>query len=251
MSGPALSISAQELEVAPRPRPVDGSAGAHEADDVARLAGGIAHDINNMLSAIRGFAVLAQAELAPDGPGKTEIDEVIAGADRAAALVRDLLTCTRPRASAVRLVSPGARASALEPMLRMLAGSSVELVLDDRSEGASVLADPGQLDQVLVNLAVNARDAMPGGGRLAIRTSRVAHADTVRIEVADTGAGIDAAVAARVFEPFYTTKRDTGGAGLGLANALDFVRAAGGTIGVQSARGAGTTVLIELPEAAE
>lgn len=214
---------------------------------MARFAAGIAHDVNNMLSAIRGFAVLAQAELLPGGPGTPELDEVIAATDRAATLVRELLVFSTARAGGARLVAPGAQVGALAPMLRVLVGEAVELVLEDRSDGALVRTDPAQLDQVVVNLALNARDAMPAGGRLSIRTSCLARHGVVRIEVSDTGAGMDAATATRVFEPSFTTKGDSGGTGLGLPNALDFVRTTGGTIGVQSAPGAGTTVRIDLP----
>ena len=248
MTDAAITLTVPGLDHAPRPWPGTRPS-PRGTGDVARFAGGIAHDVNNMLSAIRGFAVLAQAELEPDGPGLAELEEVVAATDRAAALVRELLAVSAARDRSGRVIAPGVHASVLEPMLRLLIGDAIELRLEDRSDGALVWADPARLDQMLVNMALNARDAMPAGGRLTIRTSCVPDDGVLRIEVADTGDGMDAATAARAFEPYFTTKGDAGGTGLGLTNAIDFVRATGGTIGVQSTRGAGTTFRIDLPMA--
>jgi len=242
----AVTITLPALDHASRPWTSDRSA-PRSTGDVARFAGGIAHDVNNMLSAIKGFAVLAQSELEPGGRGTAELDEVIAAADRAATLVRELLAVSAARDRSARTIAPGPQSSRLAPMLRLLVGDAIDVALDDRSDGALVRADPARLDQVLVNLALNARDAMPDGGRLTIRISCHADDGVLRIEVADTGDGMDSATAVRAFEPYFTTKGDAGGTGLGLANALDFVRASGGAIGVQSVRGAGTTFRIDLP----
>jgi two-component system cell cycle sensor histidine kinase/response regulator CckA len=242
----AVTLTPPAIDDAPQPR-TSGRPGARGHDDVARFAGGVAHDVNNMLSAIRGFAVLAQAELEPDGPGVAELDEVVAATDRAAALVRELLATSTARDRALRPIAPGVQATRLAPMLRLLLGDSVALAIDDRTEGALVRADAAQLDQVFVNLALNARAAMPAGGRLGIRLWCLASDGALRIEIADTGVGMDAATAARAFEPYFTTRAGAGATGLGLANVLEFVRATGGTIGVQSVPGAGTTFRIDLP----
>ena len=248
MTDAAVTITRPGPARATGPWPSDQSV-PNGSDDIARFAGGIAHDVNTMLSAIRGFAVLARAELEPDAPATADIDEVIAATDRAATLVRELLVFSTVRAKGAEPVAPGPQIAALAPMLRLLVGDDVALVFEDRSRGAVVRADPAQLDQVIVNLALNARDAMPTGGLLEILTTCFEGEQIVRIEVSDTGDGMDAPTAARVFEPYFTTKGDAGGTGLGLPNALDFARSAGGTIGVRSARGAGTTVRIDLPQA--
>ena len=218
---------------------------------VGRLAGGVAHDFNNMLSAITGYASLALTAMPRGGPGVAEVHGVLEASERAAALVRQLLLFARPRAPEVRLVAPGSTIVAIAPMLRLLLGNVVVLRTIDRSGGALVRIDPVLLDQVVVNLAVNARDAMSSGGRLDITCERLEAArgtSWVRITMTDTGCGIEPAVMARVFEPFFTTKGDGAGTGLGLSNVLDIVHGAGGGVDLHSEVGRGTTVVVDLPQ---
>jgi PAS domain S-box-containing protein len=233
---------------------------AQKMEAIGQLAGGIAHDFNNILTAIRGYTELARDRLADADQVRDDLDEVIANADRAAELTRGLLAFSRRQVLQPRVVDPAAIVAGIAPMLRRLLGEQVELVASARPGGGSVLVDPGQLEQVIVNLAVNARDAMPAGGRLTIETAPVeldaeyaaTHAEVppgpyVVLAVSDTGLGMDPETAAHIFEPFFTTKPPGEGTGLGLATVYGIVKQSGGSIYVYSEPGAGTSFKIYLP----
>jgi hypothetical protein len=225
---------------------------------VGQLAGGVAHDFNNLLAAIRGYSELAMGALEEESQARADVEEVIRAADRAAALTRQLLLFSRRQVLTPRPVDPIEVVDGLIPMLRQLVGEHIELVASHDPRRAVVLADPGQLEQVIVNLVVNARDAMPGGGRIDVITRRALPGDgaqpgprpawpAVRITVADTGHGIDPTVLPHIFEPFYTTKEAGRGSGMGLATVEGIVGAFGGTVTVATAAGRGTTFTIDLP----
>jgi len=236
---------------------------AQKMEAVGQLAGGIAHDFNNMLTAILGNAELAMEEIAPGGPHRTEFEEIVNAGNRAAALTRQLLAFSRKQVLAPRVLHIGQIVSGVTPMLQRLIGESIELriVLGDRGQ---VKADAGQVEQVLMNLAVNARDAMKAGGYLTIETNDVTldeayarlhptvHAGHyVMIAVSDTGHGIDAETQKHVFEPFFTTKPKGEGTGLGLATVYGIVKQSGGHIWLYSEIGKGTTFKVYLPRTAE
>jgi PAS domain S-box-containing protein len=234
---------------------------AQKMEAVGRLAGGIAHDFNNLLTAIGGYGQLALASLSSDEAGaRRQLEELLQAADRAARLTRQLLAFSRRQVLQPRLVDLNAVVSDVESMLARLIGADIEVVTSLDGELGRIHADPSQLEQVVVNLAVNARDAMPHGGRLLIETvnaeldedfaSRHVGSRTgpyVSLTVADTGEGMDAETAVRVFEPFFTTKEAGGGTGLGLSTVYGIVKQSNGYVTVDSERGRGTVVTIYLP----
>ena len=228
---------------------------SQKMEAVGRLAGGIAHDFNNLLTVIRGNADLLR-ETDSGAEGYTElIDDVRGAADRAAGLIRQLLTFSRRQPARPEVVDLNAVVADLAGLLRRLLGERVSIVTQPHPAPVRVRMDRGQLEQVVVNLAVNARDAMPTGGKLTIGTSDVP--DRVgpggiptrfaRLTLADTGSGMTEAVMARIFEPFFSTKGPGKGTGLGLATVYGIVQQAGGRIAVDSTPGAGTKFKIELP----
>ena len=236
---------------------------AQKMEGIGRLAGGVAHDFNNLLTAIVGYAELLKLQLPSDHPGLTSVDEITKAGGRAATLTSQLLAFARRQVVEARVVEVNAVVADAERMLRRLVGEDVELVTVLDPDAGAALIDAGQLQQVLVNLAVNARDAMPRGGRLVIETANVqldepyarTHLDVrpgryVLIAVSDTGTGIPAEVLAHVFEPFYTTKPHGRGTGLGLATCHGIVSQAGGHIGVYSEQGLGTSFRVYLPHSA-
>jgi PAS domain S-box-containing protein len=223
---------------------------AQKVEEIGRLAGGIAHDFNNLLTAIRGNASLALASL-PEGEGPREdLEQIEEAADRAAALTRQLLAFARRTILQPEVVDLGAIVRHVEPMLHRLIGEDVALVTNTTETG-SVLADPGQLEQVIVNLSVNARDAMPEGGTITIRTACPSEgADgpgVVTLSVSDTGVGMNDETMSHLFEPFFTTKSVGKGTGLGLPTIYGIVRQSGGTVAVSSRPGEGSTFTIRLP----
>lgn len=231
---------------------------AQKLEAIGRLAGGVAHDFNNLLVAIGGYAQLALDELSLDHPARAEIEEVLQNVDRATSLTRQLLIFSRKQTHHPRPIVLMETIANVEKLLRRLIGADVVLTVEALSE-CRVHADPGGIEQMVVNLVVNARDAMPQGGSVVIRCEHVElgegdaiHADApagqyARLTVADTGHGMPADVRERIFEPFFTTKGDAHGTGLGLAMVYGIVRQSQGYIAVHSEVGQGTRFDILLP----
>jgi len=236
---------------------------ARKMESIGRLSGGIAHDFNNILTGIIGFADLALA--APPGTDVgADLRTIREAAQRAAGLTQQLLAFGRRQVLRPQFVDPNDVINATEPMLRRLIGEQVELIVSMSPQVGTIRVDPTQLGQVIMNLALNARDAMPGGGRLIIRSERARFDDTdlsrhsdippgdyLVISVADTGTGMDAETRAHIFEPFFTTKDVGKGTGLGLATTYGIVKQSGGYIWVYSEPGQGTTFRIYFPDVTE
>jgi two-component system, cell cycle sensor histidine kinase and response regulator CckA len=235
---------------------------AQKMEAVGRLAGGIAHDFNNLLTAILGTSQLLLRDLTPEATAREDVEEIRKAALRAADLTRQLLAYSRRQVLAPKVLDLNAIISNLDAMLRRLIGEDVHLVTELAPPLSPVRADPSQIEQVILNLVVNARDAMPAGGRLTIRTADLQLAGTeattgqaptpgsyVILEVADTGTGMTAEVKAHLFEPFFTTKEVGKGTGLGLATVYGVVKQSGGYIWVTSEVDRGTTVRIAIPAA--
>ncbi len=232
---------------------------SQKMDAIGRLAGGVAHDFNNVLTVILGYAGLLLEQLGADDPRRSEATEIHKAAERASALTRQLLAFSRKQVLQPRPIDLNSVAANIEPMLRRLIGEDVQLTIEAGGGLARVKADPGQIEQVIMNLAVNARDAMPGGGKLTIATANVdldaagarkngtSPGRHVVLAVSDTGCGMTAQVKAHLFEPFFTTKEYGKGTGLGLATVYGIVRQSGGQIGVQSEVNHGTTFTIYFP----
>jgi signal transduction histidine kinase/CheY-like chemotaxis protein len=233
---------------------------SQKMEAVGRLAGGVAHDFNNMLTAINGYAGILAASMDPDDPRLVDVEEIGKAGDRAAALTRQLLAFSRRQVLQPRVIDLNVVVSGIVPMLRRLVGEQIDLrtVLDP--DLGHVRADPGQIEQVLLNLVVNARDAMPAGGALQIATANVEVPDDdvhpelhvtphphVQLAVTDDGVGMAAATVAHLFEPFFTTKPVGEGTGLGLATVYGIVTQSGGHITVESELGHGSTFRVRLP----
>jgi two-component system cell cycle sensor histidine kinase/response regulator CckA len=227
---------------------------------VGQLAGGIAHDFNNLLTAIIGATDAMLAQTTADAETVADLRQVRVAAERGAALVRQLLAFGRRQPLQPRVVAANRTIQDLASLLQRLLGEKVRLDLTLEEPGRLIRVDPTQLDQVLINLALNARAAMPDGGALTLRTGHrtLYRAETlgaetvpagryVLIEVEDTGTGIPPEVMPRIFEPFFTTRRDAGGTGLGLPTVLGIIRQSGGFLTIDSAVGRGTTVGLYLP----
>ena len=229
---------------------------SQKMEAIGRLAGGVAHDFNNLLSAILGYADLALLDASETGAVREEVEEIRKAAERAAQLTRQLLAFGRRQIRRPTNIELDAAVREAGRLLGQLLGEQFELTLDTGASRTVVHMDPGELDQILVNLVVNARDAMPNGGRVTIETacqegpdaegSRTTH---VLLSVADTGGGIDAQTMPHIFEPFFTTKGEAG-TGLGLSTVYGIVDQAGGSIEVDTAVGAGTCFRVYLPIAA-
>jgi two-component system, cell cycle sensor histidine kinase and response regulator CckA len=236
---------------------------AQKMEAVGQLAGGVAHDFNNLLGVITGYTELLIRGLPEESRERKRGEEIKRAADLAAALTRQLLAFGRRQVLQPRVLDLNETIAHVEKMMRRLISESIEIVLVPAPDLGRVRADLGQVEQVLLNLAINARDAMPAGGRLVIETSNVeldeAHARTnpdssvgphVLLSVTDTGHGMDAATMSRIFEPFFTTKEEGKGTGLGLATVYGIVRQSGGTVVASSKVGRGTTFKIYLPRVA-
>jgi len=217
---------------------------AQKLDAVGQLAGGVAHDFNNLLTVIDGYAALLIAESSDEAVTR-DLAMIRDAAARAGALTRQLLTFSRIQAARPCVVDVAALVAGVEGMLHRLIREDIQLVVTATDAPALVWADPGQLEQVLVNLAVNARDAMPDGGTLTIATDRVG--ELVLITVADTGCGMSPEVTSRIFEPFFTTKDQGKGTGLGLSTVYGIVTQAGGRVHVRSRPGRGSRFDVYLP----
>jgi signal transduction histidine kinase/CheY-like chemotaxis protein len=233
---------------------------AQKLEAIGRLAGGIAHDFNNLLTVITSYAELLHQDLRPDDPLRTPTGEIVRAAERAAALTRQLLAFGRHQVLNPQALDLNVVVGDIERMLRRLIGEDIDLEFHAGVPLGCVLADRGKIEQVIVNLAVNARDAMPGGGRLTIETSNVeldgaflqSHAGAsagphVLLAVSDTGVGMDPDTRARIFEPFFSTKARDKGSGLGLATVYGIVTQAGGHVWVYSEPGFGSTFKVYLP----
>ena len=232
---------------------------AQRMQTVGELAGGVAHDLNNLLSVMLSYAVLVLGRLPAEDPAREHLEEIRDAANRAAELTRRLLSFARKAVVEPRVVDLRDTVRGLERMLRILAGEANPLSIELAPEPCRVRVDPTQMEQTLTNLTVNARDAMPRGGRIVIALGHVtlggdgARAlglpgdDYVRLTVSDTGEGISEEVRARIFEPFFTTKEAGRGSGLGLAIVHGIVKGAAGAIGVESTPGSGTSFSVYLP----
>ncbi|MDX6770946.1 MAG: PAS domain-containing protein [Elusimicrobiota bacterium] len=216
---------------------------AQKMEAVGRLAGGVAHDFNNLLTAIVGGANLLLETLPPGHEGRVDAEEVRRAGERAAGLTRRLLSFARREPAAARPACLRELVEGMRPLLERLLPPHVQLETSLTDAPVSARLDPGEFEQVLLNLVLNAGDAMPGGGR--VRVNLAAEGDRVRLSVTDTGEGMDAATAARVFDPFFTTK--AGGTGLGLSTVRDIARGSGATVEVESAPGRGATFHVRWP----
>ena len=233
---------------------------SQKLEAIGRLAGGVAHDFNNILMSIMGAADLLLMQLAPGDPAGAEATEIKQSVDRGAGLTRQLLAFSRRQAVRPRMFALGDIVRGMDTMLRRLIGPEIDFEIICATEPLMVVADSGQTEQVVLNLVVNARDAMPQGGRVTVRIEEVDVDETVAValvegkagryallSVSDTGTGIDEQTRAKLFEPFFTTKEQGKGTGLGLSIVYGIVKQSGGYITVESEPGKGATFLIYLP----
>src|ERR1700676_1162234 len=226
---------------------------------IGRLAGGIAHDFNNLLGVIIGYSDLVSEQIGRDSPLHNPVEQIKKAGDRASALTRQLLAFSRQQVLETKVLNLNTIVAEMDKMLSRLLGEDIELQPSLDPALGPVKADQGQIEQVIMNLAVNARDAMPGGGRLTIHTGRVRFdtdlalkhppmipGDYALLSVSDTGTGMDKQTQTHIFEPFFTTKERGRGTGLGLATVYGFVKQIGGFVWVESEPGVGSTFAIYL-----
>jgi len=255
------AILATVIDISDRVKLEDQLRQAQKMEAVGRLAGGIAHDFNNLLTAIRGNAELMSHRVRKDPAMAAEVDEILHAADRAASLTRQLLAFSRKQILQPVALDINEIVASVSRMARRLIGTGVQLQQELAPSVAQVLADPAQIEQVLLNLIVNARDAMPNGGMITVQTANVrleadspemtqaslAPGPCVMLAVTDNGIGMDQATQARIFEPFFTTKETGRGTGLGLSTVYGIVRQTGGAISVVSEHGRGASFRVYLP----
>lgn len=231
-----------------------------KVESIGQLAGGIAHDFNNLLTSIQGYCECLSTEIGVASPHQGDIGEIRAAADRAAALTRQLLAFSRKQILEPKVFDLRDSLRGMEAMLKRLIGENLSVTVRVTDEAARVKADPGQIEQVILNLALNARDAMPDGGSLLLEVTTVALDESyawrhvgvkagryVMLGVSDTGIGMDAATQARIFEPFFTTKPRDRGTGLGLSTVYGIVKQSGGNIWAYSELGRGSTFKVYIP----
>jgi signal transduction histidine kinase len=232
---------------------------AQKMEAVGRLAGGVAHDFNNLLTLISGYTEILLARMAPADPYRPEIEEIRKAANRGAGLTSQLLAFSRRQKVEPRVLDLNQLVADMERMLRRMIGEDVTLVAELAPAVCKIKADPGQIGQVIMNLVLNARDAMPRGGRITIRTSNVdlkddswlARGQYVCLSLEDTGHGMDEGTLQHLFEPFFTTKDPGKGTGLGLSTVYGIVKQSQGDVRVESEPGQGSRFLIYLPAASE
>src|SRR6267378_3899000 len=233
---------------------------SQKLEAVGSLAGGVAHDFNNLLTVIGGYSQMVMDQIGSSDPQYGRVEEILKASERAAALTRQLLAFSRQQVLEPKILDLNAIVSDTERMLRRLLPANIELVTALSKDLGRIKADPGQIEQVLLNLVINARDAMPEGGRLVVETSNADVDETYRqmhieaspgpyvvLGVSDNGTGMTAETQARIFEPFFTTKEVGKGTGLGLSTVYGIVRQSGGSVGVYSEVGSGSTFRAYLP----
>jgi PAS domain S-box-containing protein len=263
-SGKPYATCGISTDITDRKRVEDQLRQSQKMEAIGRLAGGIAHDFNNLLTAINGYSTLALQGMEPSHPLHDFLREILKSGERAAGLTRQLLAYSRKQAMEPKPVSLNTIVSDMERMLRRLIGEDVELATGLAPDIGQVMADRSQVEQIILNLVLNARDAMPRGGRLTLETRRsvldsgyaATHLEAspgphVMLAVSDTGIGMTPEVQARIFEPFFTTKEVGKGTGLGLSVVYGIVKQSGGSISVYSEPGMGTTFRIYFPEIAQ
>ncbi|MFK7895873.1 MAG: PAS domain S-box protein [Myxococcota bacterium] len=233
---------------------------SQKMEAVGRLAGGIAHDFNNLLTAIMGYGDLVLDEIGENHVAHRDMEEILRAAERAGGLTRQLLAFSRRQVLQPESIDLNSVVADTDRMMRRLIGENIELVTVQAGELRPIIADPGQIEQVIVNLVVNARDAMPSGGQLEIETANISFDHSfrtdsgvleagqyVKLRIADTGIGMDKETRAQIFEPFFTTKEVHQGTGLGLATAYGIISQSGGQIDVESSPGRGSQFTLYLP----
>jgi PAS domain S-box-containing protein len=237
---------------------------SQKMEAVGRLAGGVAHDFNNLMTAVSGYAELLQAHFSPGEAAREYVDEILKSSSRATQVTRQLLAFSRRQVLQPKVIDLNSVVQNMDGLLRRLIGEDIELHTSSDPHLAAVKADQGQIEQVIMNLAVNARDAMPNGGRLSIETrnveldscyndrhGRMRHGPHVLLAVTDTGIGMDPETQSHLFEPFFTTKETDKGTGLGLATVYGIVKQSGGDVWVYSEVGRGTCFKIYFPRVDE
>ncbi len=224
-------------------------------DALGRMAGGLAHDFNNLLTVIEGYSEVLLEELAPDDRRRKDVEQIRSAGERGAALTRQLLAFSRKQVLQTKVINLNSVIAGMDCMLGGMVGKTIPLEFKLQPGLRNVQADLSQVEQVIMNLVLNARDAMPGGGRLEVETADVTLEDPpgafVKLSITDSGTGMDLSIQSRIFEPFFTTKASGQGTGLGLATVYGIVHQSGGWIGLRSAPGQGTRFDIYLPTTTE
>ena len=262
-TGQAIRMAGVMLDITERKRTEARLQEVLRLEAIGRLAGGIAHDLNNMLVAILGFSDLLTGSFQPEDPRREDVEQITLAASRSATLTRQLLAFARREIIQPRRIDINGVVQRAERLLRPVLGESIELVFQLSPDVGAIYADPGQVEQVLMNLVLNARDAMPQGGRVLIETARLTLGGTfsgqeveseaapgqyVMLAVSDTGHGMDPTTLQRIWEPFFTTKPSGRGTGLGLAAVYGAVKQSGGFVWAESAPGQGTVISVYWPE---